>query len=41
MISLACYALVMSALEYTMSAEAWSCAKNVSTARVRWERLGT
>src|SRR2546429_204837 len=38
MISAACSALVISPLEYTMSEVAWSWAKNVSTARVRWER---
>jgi hypothetical protein len=41
MISLDCSVMVMSALEYTMFEVAWSWAKKVSTARVRWERRGT
>lgn len=38
MISAACSALVISTLAYTMSDVARPWAKNVGTARVRWER---
>jgi hypothetical protein len=40
MISVACSVVVMSALAYTISFEAWSPAKKVRTERVRWDREG-